>query len=221
MTLYVKAAEDGTSVGDCPFGQSVRIVLHEKGLDYELRPSVEDTKPSWLVEHYDGKMPALRHRKECYVESEVICQYIDYFFPDPVNLSCKNKKKAAAANEAVDGFFPAVAKYLKHTPDGDEEDDALKANLEIAVQTLEDHLSTIEEGDFLCGDQFTLQDCALAPKLYHMATGVKEFKSGSINFAEQFPVVTKYMEAVMARPSVVESMYPEDVIVWGWGNARN
>lgn len=223
MTLYVKAAEDGTSLGDCPFAQSVRIVLHEKKLDYELRPSVDDSKPSWLVEHYDGKMPALRHRKECYVESEVICQYLDFFFPDPINLTCSNKKKAVAANEAVDGFFPAVAKYLKHTPDGDEEDGELKVDLETALQKLEDHLSnSVDDSDlYLCGDQFALQDCALAPKLYHMKTGVKAFKSDSISFEEHYPTVAKYMETVMARPSVAESMYPEEVIVWGWGNARN
>jgi glutathione S-transferase len=216
MTLYLKAAEDGTSVGDCPFAHAIRMVMAEKGLNYELRPSVDETKPSWLVEHYDGKLPALRHRKEAYVESEVICQYLDYFFPDP-NLTCKEKKTKAAADEAVDGFFPAVATYFKHTPDGDEDDVVLKENLEAALQKLEDHL----EGDFLCGDQFTLVDCALVPKLYHMKTGVKEFKSGSINFDEQFPKVAKYMEGVFARKSFVDSIYPEEVIIWGWGNARN
>lgn len=216
MTLYLKAAGDGTSPGDCPFAHAVRMVLNEKGLEYELRPSVQETKPSWLIEHYDGKMPALRHRKECYVESEVICQYLDFFFPNP-SLTCKNKKLKAAAEAAVDGFFPVVAKYLKHTPDGDADDDALKGDLKAALQKLEDHLGAEQ---FLCGEQFTLMDCALAPKLYHMKTGVKEFKAGAIDIEAQFPKVAKYMEIVFARKSFVDSIYPEDVIVWGWGNAR-
>lgn len=218
MTLYLKAAADGTSVGDCPFAHAVRMVLEEKGLEYDLRPSVPDTKPSWLVEHYDGKMPALRHNKDCYVESEVICQYLDFFFPNPV-MTCKQKKIKVAAEAAVDAFFPNVAKYLKHTPDGDGDDEILRASLESALQTLESHL-LCQEGDFLCGDQFTVMDCMLAPKLYHMKTGLKVYKGNALDLEVQFPKVSNYMETVFARQSFVNSMYPEDVIVWGWGNAR-
>lgn len=83
MTLYLKAAEDGQSVGDCPFAHYVRMVLEEKGLEYQLKPTPPDGKPTWLLEYYDGKLPALRHRKECYVESQVIVEYLDYFFPQP------------------------------------------------------------------------------------------------------------------------------------------
>ena len=222
MTLYLKAAADGTSVGDCPFAHAVRMVLEEKGLEYDLRPSVPDTKPTWLVEHYGGTMPALRHRKECYIESEVICQYLDFFFPEP-SMTCNHKKRIAAAEAAVNGFFPIVAAYLKHTPVNDDDDDdaILRANLESALQKLEDHfLSHDGEGDFLCGDQFTVMDCVLAPKLYHMKTGLQAFKGNAINVMGQFLKVANYMDTVFARQSFVKTMYPEDVIVWGWGNAR-
>ena len=50
MTIYLKAGPDGTSVGDCPFAQFVRMVLEEKGLEYTVKPCVQETKPSWLVE---------------------------------------------------------------------------------------------------------------------------------------------------------------------------
>lgn len=214
----MKAAEDGVSAGDCPFAHSVRMVLHEKGLDYDLFPTVQDTKPTWLVEHYEGKLPALRHRKECYVESDVIMQYLDYFFPEPEMTASRALK--GKTNEAVDGFFPAVAQYLKHTPDGDDDDNELKLNLESALERLEDHLSAVE-GDFLCGDQFTLQDCAMAPKLYHMKTGIQAFKNGSIDVEVKFPNVNRYMDKVFGRSSFIDALYPEDAIVWGWGNARN
>lgn len=93
MTLYLKAGPVGTSsVGDCPFAHFVRMVLEEKGLDYELRPCGNDEdKPTWLLEHYEGKMPALRHGQECYIESDVIAQYLDFFFPNP-NLALPKKK---------------------------------------------------------------------------------------------------------------------------------
>ncbi len=58
MTLYVKPAADGASVGDCPFAHFVQMVLAKKGLEYNLAPSTQENKPTWLVEDYRGKMPA-------------------------------------------------------------------------------------------------------------------------------------------------------------------
>jgi glutathione S-transferase len=168
MTLYCKAGPDGTLLGDCPFAQYVRLVLEEKGLEYELQPTVQDTKPVWLVEYYNGKLPALRHGKECYVESDVIAEYLDFFFPQPA-LTAK-KQETAAAEEAVAGLFPATAKYLKHTPNGDADDAELLEVLETKLAALEQHLQRSEErtGPFLVGDgtAVTLVDCSLVPKLF-------------------------------------------------------
>lgn len=222
MTLYVKAGPDGTSVGDCPFAQYVRMVLHEKNLDYDLRPSTQETKPTWLIEHYGGKMPALRHRKECYTESEVIAQYLEFFFEEPT-LTMTTKRLMNEANAAVEGFFPAVARYLKHTPDGDDQDAELKLSLEKTLQKLETHLSGDRVGPFLVGDGqvFSLADCSLAPKLYHMKVGLKAFKNNAIHIETDFPHVNNYMVAVFGRKSFIDSLYSEETVVWGWGNARN
>lgn len=222
MTLYCKAGPDGKSLGDCPFTHFVRIVLEEKGLEYELQPCVQDTKPAWLVEFYEGKMPALRHRKECYVESNVIAEYLDFFFKDPP-LKPNNNQKAVteAAESAVEGLFPAVAKYFKHTPDGDEDDDQLKKNLEASLEKLNHHLSnTNNGGPYLTGAAFSLLDCSLAPKLYHLQIGVASFKDNAIDLALQFPAVAAYMDHVFHRPSFQNTVYPPDVVTWGWGNAR-
>jgi len=224
MTLYFKAGPDGTSVGDCPFAHYVRIVLNEKGLEYDLKPSTQDTKPQWLIDFYDGSMPALRHRKECYVESDVIAQYLDFFFQEPP-MSDK-KRFVAKAQDATDGLFPCIAKYLKHTPDGDEEDEALKLSLVEALSRLEDHLGDESDGErtgpyFVGnGETFTLVDASLAPKLYHMQTGLKGFKGNAIDTAAEFPKLRKYMDSVFSRQSFVDSIYPEETVVWGWSNAR-
>jgi hypothetical protein len=126
MTLYLKAGPDGSSVGDCPFAHFVRMVLEEKGLDYELRPcGSNDAKPAWLIEHYGGSMPALRHRQECYIESDVIAQYLDFFFQEPP-LSAPNKKIMKQAGNAIEGIFPTIAKYLKHSSNDEVEELSLK-----------------------------------------------------------------------------------------------
>eukprot|EP00527_Entomoneis_sp_CCMP2396_P004427 CAMPEP_0198145494 /NCGR_PEP_ID=MMETSP1443-20131203/23888_1 /TAXON_ID=186043 /ORGANISM="Entomoneis sp., Strain CCMP2396" /LENGTH=234 /DNA_ID=CAMNT_0043809167 /DNA_START=189 /DNA_END=890 /DNA_ORIENTATION=+ len=214
MTLYIKAASDGTSIGDCPFGHFVRMVLEEKGLEYELQPSVQETKPSWLLEFYDGKMPALRHRKECYVESDVIAEYIDFFFKDPP-LKAADKEVMEAAEEAAAGLFPAIAQYLKNTPDGDDADIEKKENLEQSLSTLENHL-TIVGGPLITGSSMTILDCSVAPKLYHMQTGIEAFKDNAINVETQFPALAAYMEAVFARDSFQKTLYAKEVVTWGW-----
>jgi glutathione S-transferase len=216
MTLYVKAGQDGISVGDCPFAHYIRLVLEEKGLEYDVKPSVGDTKPNWLVEHYDGKLPALQHRKECYVESGVIAEYLDFFFPTP-SLKAKDKNKAAAAEEAIDGLFPAVAKYLK--TDGD---DQLLENLQTALTKLETYLSEeAAEGDYLCGDNVCMLDLGLMPKLYHLQVGIEGFKDGVPSMTTAYPLVSAYMERATARPSFQATVYPKETVLWGWGNARS
>lgn len=223
MILYVKAGPDGTSCGDCPFAHYVRMVLEEKGLEYALQPSTQETKPAWLIEYYEGKMPALRHRKECYVESDVIAEYLEFFFREPP-LKLTNKEANEKAEEAVAGIFPSIAKYLKHTPDGDAEDLEKKANLEQSLDKLESHLNAASNrrGPFMVGDgaTFTLMDCSLAPKLYHMETGLAAFKQNAIDVAAQFPAVRTYMDAVFARESFKKAIYPKETVEWGWSNAR-
>ena len=120
-----------------------------------------------------------------------------------------------------------IAKYLKHTPDGDEEDEALKLSLVEALSRLEDHLGDEPDGEkrtgpyFVgIGETFTLVDASLAPKLYHMQTGLKGFKGNAIDTAAEFPKLRKYMDSVFSRQSFVDSIYPEETVVWGWSNAR-
>eukprot|EP00540_Astrosyne_radiata_P004296 CAMPEP_0116834720 /NCGR_PEP_ID=MMETSP0418-20121206/7143_1 /TAXON_ID=1158023 /ORGANISM="Astrosyne radiata, Strain 13vi08-1A" /LENGTH=281 /DNA_ID=CAMNT_0004464301 /DNA_START=78 /DNA_END=923 /DNA_ORIENTATION=+ len=221
MILYTKAGPDGESLGDCPFSHYIQMVLREKDLEYEVEPCTQSTKPRWLIDFYGGKMPALQHKDECYTESDVIAQYLDFFFQEPpLTLS---KASTAIAKNATEGFFPAVAQYLKHTLDGDEDDLERKANLEKVLERLNTHLEQEgRTGPYLVdnGEKITLQDCALAPKLYHMKIGLKAFKDNAIDVATQFPAVHLYMESVFSRKSFVDSLYPEETVVWGWTNAR-
>jgi glutathione S-transferase len=91
------------------------------------------------------------------------------------------------------------------------------------LQTLETHLTREDRtGPYLVGNGeiLTLADCSLAPKLYHMQTGLKAFKDNAVDVASSFPATQSYMDAVFARQSFVEGLYPEETVVWGWSNAR-
>jgi glutathione S-transferase len=218
MSLYVKPAEDGTSVGDCPFAHYVRMVLHEKDLEYDLLPTTQENKPNWLLEGYDGKLPALRHRRECYVDSDVITQYLDFFFQEP-NMAVA-KEDASKATAAVDGFFPAMAKFIKHSPNGDEEDREKQAALEEKLQILEEYLGDDSRtGPYLTGngESFTLLDCSMAPKLYAMDVCLDKVKGNPFDLKAKYPAVRRYMDEVFARKSFQDTVeYGPETVVWGW-----
>lgn len=220
MTLYVKPAEDGTSIGDCPFAHFVRMVLAEKGLECDVVPATPANKPQWLLDDYGGKMPALRHRRECYVDSEVIAQYLDFFFKEP-ELSAGGPGDTEKAAEAVEGFFPAMARFTKHGTNGDEADKEKQATLEGKLQALEEHLSGEgRTGAYLVGDgeAFTLLDCSMAPKLYAMDVCLKEIKDGAVDL-EKYSNVRKYMDDLFARPSFQSTVeYGPETVVWGWSH---
>ena len=74
---------------------------------------------------------------------------------------------------------------------------------------------------FLCGDLFGLDDCQLAPKLYHLQTALKAFKANAIDLQQGYPALARYMNTVFARDSFQKALYPADVVIWGWGNARS
>mmetsp|Transcript_43342 Transcript_43342/g.80597 ORF Transcript_43342/g.80597 Transcript_43342/m.80597 type:complete len:538 (-) Transcript_43342:176-1789(-) len=229
VVLYLKAGIAGEGVGDCPFGQFVRIVLEEKGVDYDLKPCTLYNKPKWLIEEHGGMIPALVHGDRHYVESEVIAQYVDFVFCDDSSKSSSSASAAAKsssgssmspyepkriyeAREASGAIFPAMARYLMHTPDGDEEDLKLRSDLETALQKLETFLSDrggtgTASGPYLvgCGGTFTLADASLAPKLYHLQVGLKHFKEKKteeasssssmdvVSLMDEFPRVNAYM----------------------------
>jgi len=227
MILYMKPGPDGQSAGDCPFAHYVRIVLNEKQLPHEIRPCTPEKKPSWLMDHYEGKMPALRHRSECYVESDVIAEYLDFFFQNPPlkpSTSAAQKQDYMEAMDLAGDLFPAVARYLKHTPDGDDEDLSLQNDLTEVLTQLEHQLTAeTHTGPFFSGsgEMLTLLDCSLAPKLFHMQVGLKHFKQDSIDIQSNFPALSSYMESMFERQSFQDSLYPEETVVWGWSNARS
>lgn len=209
--LYLKAAEDGTSVGDCPFAHFVRLVLEEKNLEYDVKPATSETKPDWLVEYYEGKMPALRHKKECYTESGVIADYLEFFFPEP-SLAMT---KGSTNDQVLEEFFPSIAQYIK-AKEGEDEEQLTKLQSKLAE--LNTHLT---DKSFLDGETFTLLDCRLVPQLYHLQTAIDGFKNGVPDLTADYANVAAYYDRCASRPSFGKTLYPKETILWGWGNARN
>jgi glutathione S-transferase len=72
------------SFAACPYAQRTRMVLIEKGIEFELTEIDIYNRPSWFreVSPY-GKVPVLRHDGRVVYESAIINQYLDEVFPEP------------------------------------------------------------------------------------------------------------------------------------------
>ncbi len=69
-----------------PCAQKVRIVLAEKGLDWVHHhvdlPSKENLKPEYLKLNPLGVVPTLVHNNLPVIESSIICEYLDDYYPE-------------------------------------------------------------------------------------------------------------------------------------------
>lgn len=67
--------------------QKVRLVLWEKGLEFEDRiidhKTREHLKPTYLALNPNGVVPTLVHDGDVIIDSSVICEYLDEVFPEP------------------------------------------------------------------------------------------------------------------------------------------
>lgn len=70
-----------------PCAQKVRIVLAEKGLDWQKHhvslPDKENLRPEYLKLNPLGVVPTLVHEGRPVIESSIICEYLDDTFPQP------------------------------------------------------------------------------------------------------------------------------------------
>src|SRR2546426_8260692 len=68
----------------CPYCARVRIVLGEKGLEYETVVIDLDDRPAWIYEKNPlGRVPVLEEDAFVLAESAVIDEYLEERYPDP------------------------------------------------------------------------------------------------------------------------------------------
>ncbi|MER9493267.1 glutathione S-transferase family protein [Mesorhizobium sp. M0006] len=145
----------------------VRLVLAEKGIDYDLVPvdvfAAEGT-PAWYFEHHPfGRIPAFEHDGFRLFETSAIARYVDEAFDGPA-LQPKDARTRATMNQLIgmlDAYAyrsmvwdVAVERLEKEAPD-----EALVANGLRQAETVLRVLTALKPpGPWLLGDHLTLAD---------------------------------------------------------------
>jgi glutathione S-transferase len=160
--------------------RTVRMVLADKGIDYEQVPvnvlAGEPRQPEHLARHPFGKVPVLDIDGLRIRETDAICRYLEDIAPKPA-LTPGNAKDRARMNEAIGlidsygyGALVGVAGYHLF-PDfiGGQNEAARQAALANSEKVLKLLMENKGAAKWLAGDKPTLADYFLGPIMFYVA----------------------------------------------------
>lgn len=163
MVLY-----SGTT---CPFSQRCRLVLFEKGMDFEIRDVDLYNKPEDIsIMNPYGQVPILVERDLILYESNIINEYIDERFPHP-QLMPADPVMRARARLFLFNFERELFVHVQVLERRDASKDAQKLQ-DKARQQIRDRLTQLTpifiKNKHMLGEDFSMLDVAIAPLLWRL-----------------------------------------------------
>ncbi|XP_034534017.1 chloride intracellular channel protein 5a isoform X4 [Notolabrus celidotus] len=209
IELFVKAGIDGESIGNCPFSQRLFMILWLKGVVFNVTTVDLKRKPADLHNLAPGTHPPfLTFQGEVLTDVNKIEEYLEERLAPPKypKLAAKNRKSNTAGND----IFSKFSAFVKNTrPDQNR---ALEKNLDKAMAKLDDYLNGpipdevqaerhggdgVSNRKYLDGDELTLADCNLLPKLHVVKVVAKKYRNYDI--PSEFRGVWRYLGNAYSR----------------------
>ncbi len=195
MTLY-----SGTT---CPFSQRSRIVLYEKGMDFQIIDVDVFNLPEdiSLMNPYN-RLPVLVERELILHESNIINEYIDERFPHPQLMPAEPVMRSRARLF----LFRFETELFTHVSTL-ENTSSNKASIDKARMAIRDNLLQIvpvfAKQKYMLGEDFTMLDVAIAPLLWRL-------EHYQIQLPKQASPLLKYAERLFSRPAYIDSLSPAE-----------
>ncbi len=200
MVLY-----SGTT---CPFSQRCRLVLFEKGMDFEIRDVDLFNKPEDIstMSPY-GQVPILVERDLILYESNIINEYIDERFPHP-QLMPADPLMRARARLMLFNFEKELFIHV-YTLENEKAKGAEKSH-EKARSEIRDRLTTLAplflKNKYMLGDECSMLDVAIAPLLWRL-------DHYGIELSKTAAPLMKYAERIFSRPAYIEALTPSEKVM--------
>jgi RNA polymerase-associated protein len=196
MTLY-----SGTT---CPFSQRCRIVLFEKGMDFQIMDVDLFNKPEDLaVMNPYNRVPVLVERDLILYESNIINEYIDERFPHP-QLMPADPVMRARARLFLFRFENEMFSHIDALEKGNQR------NADAARNIIRDSLTTISpvfgRQKYMLGEEFSMLDVAIAPLLWRL-------NYYAIELPKTAAPLMKYAERLFSRPAFIDAMMPAEKVM--------
>ncbi len=201
MVLY-----SGTT---CPFSQRCRLVLFEKGMDFEIRDVDLYNKPEDIsIMNPYGQVPILVERDLILYESNIINEYIDERFPHP-QLMPADPVMRARARLFLFNFERELFVHVQVLERRDPSKEAQKLQ-DKARQQIRDRLTQLTpifiKNKHMLGEEFSMLDVAIAPLLWRLDHyGIEMPKSAA-------PLL-RYAERIFSRPAYIEALTPSEKVM--------
>jgi len=176
----------------CPYCARVRIVLAEKGIEYETVEIDLDDRPRWIYEKNPlGRVPILEEDTFVLAESAVIDEYLDERYPDPP-LWPADAAERALGRMLVFRFDELSRPYYTLR----RGDDGARERLDAALATLD---LVLQERLFLSGREFGLADIAYVPWILR----ARDRMDVDI---ERFPALSEWVLSLAERPAIAAEL---------------
>uniref|UniRef100_A0A8C5T9E2 Chloride intracellular channel protein n=1 Tax=Malurus cyaneus samueli TaxID=2593467 RepID=A0A8C5T9E2_9PASS len=204
-----QAGIDGESIGNCPFSQRLFMILWLKGVVFNVTTVDLKRKPADLHNLAPGTHPPfLTFNGEVKTDVNKIEEFLEEILAPPKypKLAAKHRE----SNTAGIDIFSKFSAYIKNTKQQDNA--ALERGLVKALKKLDDYLRTplpeeidansteedkVSKRKFLDGDDLTLADCNLLPKLHVVKIVAKKYRN--FEFPAEMTGLWRYLKNAYAR----------------------
>ncbi|XP_032487015.1 chloride intracellular channel protein 6 isoform X2 [Phocoena sinus] len=167
ITLFVKAGCDGESIGNCPFSQRIFMILWLKGVIFNVTTVDLKRYPKLGTQHAESNSAG----------NDVFAKFSAFI---------KNTKKDA--NEIYERNLLKALKKL---------DNYLNSPLPDEIDAYSTEEVTVSGRKFLDGDELTLADCNLLPKLHIIKIVAKRYRD--FEFPSEMTGIWRYLNNAYAR----------------------
>jgi RNA polymerase-associated protein len=196
MTLY-----SGTT---CPFSQRCRIVLYEKGMDFQIVDVDLYNKPEDLaVMNPYNRTPVLVERDLILYESNIINEYIDDRFPHP-QLMPADPVMRARARLFLFRFEQELFSHIEPLEKGPQK--AADRSRVVVRDSLTQIAPVFVKQKYMLGDEYSMLDVAIAPLLWRL-------DYYGIQLPKQAAPLMKYAERIFSRPAFIEALTPSEKVM--------
>ncbi len=195
MTLY-----SGTTD---PFSHRCRIVLFEKGMDFEVIDVDLYNKPEDIaVINPYNRVPVLVDRDLVLYESNIINEYIDERFPHP-QLMPPDPIMRARARQLLHTFEHELFAHIEPLEKGGKAADKNRAHVR---DQLVQFAPVFTRQKFMLGDEFSMLDVAIAPLLWRL-------EHYGIELPKSATAIMKYGERIFSRQGFIDALTPSEKVM--------
>jgi len=182
------------------YSHQVRIVLAEKGVNFEVINVDQDNKPEDLADlNPYNTVPTLVDRELVLYEARIIMEYLEERFPHPPLMPVYPVARARSRLmvHRVEHDWYALMRIIDDPKKSDAKKDAARKDLQDSLITL---APVFSDTPYFLSEDFTLVDCCLAPLLWRLEhLGIKLSGRGSKE-------VLSYMDRLFERESFQASL---------------